>query len=81
MTWQPMTTAPQDGTAVLLAVYSNHYGGPPVGHYVIGVCVIHPVTLEAIWFDQAHEVRTANAPARWCALPKIYEAAFSGEVP
>lgn len=73
--WQPMETAPRDGTEVLLQV--EYRSGIPgkclVGHYMPGGHCIedHPAIDSGWYFWNGCMFDRASKPMRWMPLPKV----------
>jgi hypothetical protein len=72
--WQPMTTAPKDGTEVLLKV--ERRAGIPhkllVGHYMPGGHCIedHPAIADGWYFWNGSMFDKAAKPLEWMPLPE-----------
>jgi hypothetical protein len=79
--WQPMETAPRDGSEILLAVEQR--AGVPgrclVGHYMPGGHCIedHPAIDEGWYFWNGCQFDRASKPRHWMPLPEI-NAALKG---
>lgn len=71
--WQPMETAPKDGTEVLLVVErrAGTRWGMLVGHYMPGGHCIedHPPIDSGWYFWQGSRFDKAAKPTHWMALP------------
>jgi hypothetical protein len=77
--WQPMNTAPRDGTEVILCV-TQRAGSPwkcLVGHYMPGGHCIedHPPINEGWYFWNGCFFSASTKPVAWMPLPEITEAA------
>lgn len=73
--WQPMGTAPKDGTEVLIHVErrAGIRDGIVVGHYMPGGYCIedHPAIDEGWYFFSGSMFDKASKPIRWMPLPAI----------
>lgn len=71
-TWQPISTAPKDGTELLLFV-KNRAGLPGclVAHYQPGGHCIqdHPEIAEGWYFFSGRQFDLATQPTHWMPLP------------
>ncbi len=73
MNWQPITTAPKDGTAVL-AFWRNKHGGPDgwgVVQYSEGV---DPWDGSPGWHEQGNRENAYGEPDYWMPLPSPPQA-------
>jgi len=77
LTWQPMKTAPRDGTEVLLRVEcrAGMSDCMLVGHYMQGGHCIddHPPISQGWYFWNGCCFDMASKPTHWMPLPKIPE--------
>lgn len=71
MNWQPIKTAPRDGTNILLAWGQD---GVSQGHYVPGLQGTHPWkfidTNDGITWLINHAVDGPGGPSHWMPMPK-----------
>ena len=78
MNWQPMETAPLDGTEVLLAVElrANITGRCLVGHWMRGGHCIedHPPIEQGWYFWNGSMFDKASKPLYWMPLPDVPDA-------
>lgn len=72
-TWQPIATAPKDGTEILLCVESRsrNAGGMLVGHYMPGG---HSIS-EGWYFWSGSMFDKSSKPTHWMPLPEAAETA------
>jgi len=71
--WMEISTAPKDGTAILVFDVSESYGQPPVGATIMVVkyYAYHPQDYRApggVWEAPYGPCRAHN-PTHWCPLP------------
>lgn len=82
--WQPIETAPKDGTEVLMAVKLR--GGIPgkmlVGHWQPAGCCIedHPPINDGWYFWNGHMFDVASKPTHWMPLPPLPLTSVTGRL-
>ncbi len=70
--WQPIETAPKDGTPILLFCPGSWYGD----ERVVGCFGSYCCSVEFYWVDLASEGMSLDKPTHWLPLP---DPPFSGE--
>jgi len=75
MNWQPISTAPTDGTRIL--VWTTTRKCPELISYVEQICEgEHIDTVQAIYsYGDASEIQLIGDPTHWMPLPPAPEAA------